>query len=321
MLLREYIRAILQERHMRRLFHGTSSEFLDSIKQQGLRGDPGHRLFEDDVQRPMEDHIYLTTNPGIAHGYAGRASSKFGGESMILVFHMKPDDPRFVSDEDWAAHIRGYLVESGMPYYEGNASDDLGRLWALANGETDQYDVLKVPYASLEHVKILMDTKSALRYSRRLADVIETVRNAANGQFSDFAGMADEMSEEELKKHADRLTTEVRKATEDLLRKSAPHPWTPVERILLFVLDSELHTWVMNPGRFGKTKREAWQKMQEQFVRDWPEWFGPEAALVGASGGTVAIEADNLMPSEMWVIDRPGRIDTYEDVMRRGRQS
>jgi len=313
-------------RHMRRLYHGTSSENLDAIKRGGLRGDPARRLFEDDVDRPMPGHIYLTPDPGVATSYAGRASRQFGGERLVLVFHMRPNDPRFVADEDWLASVRGFIIDSGAAWYKGNLSQDLGALWALAKGETDQYPLfLNVPYGSREHVKILIDTEMALRFGKTLDRTLNTFHDTiADGKPSTFAEMVDDMDEAEVRRHADRLTRVVRKAMEKMLHQYAPHPWVPAERILQFLLDPFLHDLANLKGISGH-KRDVWPALQERLVKEWPEWFGPEAAIIsqrpgGGHSATVALKAPNLKPDEGWIIDRSGKVLNYADLGRKGKQ-
>jgi hypothetical protein len=316
----------LEARHLRRLYHGTSTVNLDAIRKQGLRGDPGRRTFEDEVDRPMAGHIYLTPDPGLALQYAGRSARKYGGESLVLVFNLRPNDPRFVADEDWLATVRGYQIESGMPWYATGATD-LSMLWALALGEPDAYpSVLDIPYGSREHVKLLIDTHTALRYNRDLKSVLETLRNIVkNAEPSHFSAIADDMDEEELRSQADRLTGVVRKATEKMLHMYAPHPWVPADRILQFLLDPEMQSLASDPQKFSPgslSRRDMWPALQEKLITAWPEWFGPEAALVSQRGGsnrTVAIKATNLMPDEAFEVDLPGGLNSYADLGRRGK--
>lgn len=307
----------LKGQHTRRLYHGTSSNNLDAIRRAGVQGDPARRLFEEEVDRPIEGQIYLTRDPGLALNYAGRSARKFGGERMVLVFYMNPSDSRFVADEDWLASVRGFLIESGLPWYQGSLATDLNNAWALAEGTPDW--IRGTEYGSAEHVAMLIDTAFALRFQRKLSFALISISETVKGARSSFGTVVDEMSEEELRKQADRLTKEVRELLDKALRQIAPSPWIPVERIVAFILDPTILALVADPGSLGATKREAWSRHRDHLMAKWPEWFGPEAALVSQGGnGTVAVRARTLKPSEAWIIDRPGRVSSYQDLGRFG---
>lgn len=313
------VAALYLARHFRQLYHGTSSENLEAIRRGGVRGDPARRLFEDEVDRPMAGHIYLTPDAGLAMEYAGRSSTKFGGDPMILVFKMRPDDPRFVADEDHLSTIRGYIIEADLLGYRGKLREDLRDLWELVDvGETDPLDTT---YGSREHVAVLMDLERYSKISRSLGQLLEIYKKIVGGERSPFAAMADDLPEADLKRHADRLTRNTLSNVKALFHKLAPHPWIPINRIMEFAANKFLHDLCLHPGKYGKNKREAWAFLQEGLVREWPEWFGPEAALIGHGGSrsrTVALKAPSLKPNEAWIITKAGPINSYGDIGRRG---
>ncbi len=68
---------------MAQFFHGTSSENLHSIMENGLVG--GINLTENRTKNT--DVVFLTTNYQSAVGYAGRSRTKVGGTAIILVIN------------------------------------------------------------------------------------------------------------------------------------------------------------------------------------------------------------------------------------------
>ena len=69
------------------MYHGTSSEFFDSIMKHGLLPEVGHSSYgsvNDDPAFVSYGGVYLTKNLGTAAGAALDAAQKHGGKPMIV---------------------------------------------------------------------------------------------------------------------------------------------------------------------------------------------------------------------------------------------
>lgn len=96
---------------MAKFFHGTSSENLKSIKENGLVG--GTNLTEK--RNKNLDLVFLTTNYQSALGYAGRSKSQRGGQAIILEIETTKAVPwknKRQCSIFTAKHIRNYEIIS-----------------------------------------------------------------------------------------------------------------------------------------------------------------------------------------------------------------
>lgn len=112
-----------------RLYHGTSSIFIDSILKKGLLGTPPQRYYSTEPSgwssmAPIEGAVYLGTDISLAANAANNVTDRHGGFPVIVVMDANLDDPGrrklFKPDED-------YLLD--LIAAASNEPDDFKRLF------------------------------------------------------------------------------------------------------------------------------------------------------------------------------------------------
>lgn len=87
------------------MYHGTSTNRLETIKREGLRPGNTGEVYVDVVPGYSEHNIYLTTTPKVAEYYAKRQMVKDEADAWVVLEIQVPDVSKIMAD-DWYATRR-----------------------------------------------------------------------------------------------------------------------------------------------------------------------------------------------------------------------
>ncbi len=305
---------------LRRLYHGTSTEFLETIKEQGLRpgSDTGKAVWSGHLT-PMPGFIYLTNNADNAVTYAGDAVSKFGGERLVLVFEIDRDDPRLRADEDIIPKIwSGFVTQNIIPAHAGRGSsrrlyDPLQDILDLSNGYTPD----PIEPGSREHVIALARaTGGGIRTLGELLTKWLDTGASMDPLLADYLDTADSSDYARfIKLTTARLATNLEMWTKELTLSGLME----FQDVVNFI--GEGGAEMLNDARDNNYgKRGLWFADKVEYLhKKWPNWFGHEAGMAGNVQPTCAIKANRLVPDEYYVVPDGMRIDGYQALVRKSR--
>lgn len=129
------------------MYHGTSSEFQQSVLKQGLLADPPKRTYSGDEDDPGPmgyetfGGVYITDDMTKAQGAARDAVDKFGGVPMIVTVQYAVGSGNL--DEDHVTGILGMLLRQSMDdFYEGQERGQFEEYGTFTEWESDNRESL-----------------------------------------------------------------------------------------------------------------------------------------------------------------------------------
>lgn len=277
-------------------YHGTSAKHLDSIRSRGLLGTPPQRVWEGNLAA-IPGYVYLTTSPWVAVGYAIDATTRTGDDMLVLVVELDRDDPRVMADEDIIPKVWGRAIEQDLHVRPQGSRGDRGvlvELWRLANGKPPP-GTFK---GSREHLVALM--KATEDYPDKLGQIIDAYIKP--GEPSDRYGLLDDVDDRP--RLIQTITEGLKKSMVRGLSHLALSGFVKPERALEWATSNALTQLEGGAEQSEGVRSRTWMRYKDQWQKDWPEWFGPEAGLVRGDKPTVAVEAKSVRPDEIWLIPR-----------------
>ena len=291
----------------RRYFHGTSAKHLPSIKSKGLLGAPPQRVWEGELEA-IPGYVYLTTSPWVAMSYAYDAARGQREDLLLLVVELDRDDPRVMADEDIVPKVYQQIVQQRLHRKSDAERQSLYDLWDLAHGEPEGRK------GSREHLADLL--KATETFPKTLGDFIDAY---GRPQADDPYDLLDD--EEERPKLIRNITKRLKETLTEKLKSLGMTSFIDPARALQFATSDIVEELDRAPSESKGNRAKTWMKYRHKWERQWPEWFGPEAGILGGEKPNVAVEAKSVKPDEIWLIPRDTNtrnLKTYRDLPNHG---
>lgn len=308
------------------MFHGTTTEFLPTIRKQGIVPHPKKKTWQSDpdliqgsYSRASLEGSYWTSNLMTAISSASTTRKKFGGKSLIIIAQIA-EQSGYADEDSVNFSMRFALEQTNKSIHPGIRSDFLlplaNTLWQEPQGTEAQQ--AKKQFAQSLHQALAQDPTlhpvdqkftDQLLNALLLREIAWEARDSPSRLSSWITNIPHplpsvEEADERLQQLRERLTRTYRKTATDksqfnqTLRLTQPVGFKGANKILA-MLEEQPWEWLPVPGSDDKKLHVLPFVLRYGSVDSIPnEFFSQYETRIGRWPGLVDKDGHELMPSE-----------------------